>query len=143
MKRSLLFCTALLCSGISYSQTVFFKSSQTYSPEQKMAFFASVNMNDSLVLFNAPDFQLYTFNKNSGEQKWLYKLERKSDFPPFFSGNYIWATNGDKKVIMLAPATGTLLKTLPVSTLATQPFFKNGILYFTGLYGGAVSSLMI
>ena len=66
----------------------------------------------------------------------LLHLLLNLQFPPFFSGNYIWATNGDKKVIMLEPATGTLLKTLPVSTIETQPFLKNDILYFTGLYDG-------
>jgi outer membrane protein assembly factor BamB len=136
MKRSTLLFTALVCSAIAYSQKVFFKSSQTISPEHRMAFYASLNINDSLVLFNAPDYQLYAYNKNSGEQIWGYKLGRKSDFPPFFSGNYIWATNGDRQVIKLDPATGTLLDTLPASTIETQPFLKNDILHFTGLYDG-------
>jgi outer membrane protein assembly factor BamB len=95
-----------------------------------------MNMNDNLVLFNAPDYQLYAFSKNSGQQKWSYNLNRKSDFPAFFSGNYIWTTNGAKQVIKLDPVTGNLVNTLTVATIETKPFLKNDILYFTGLYDG-------
>lgn len=136
MKRSTLLCTVLICYVFSHSQSVFFKSSQSITDDQKIPFYSSVNIKDSLVLFNAPDYQLYAYDKKSGRQKWSYQLERKSDVAPAFGGNFIWVTNGAKNVIMLDQVTGKLVNTLPVSSIQTPAFFKNDILYFTGLYDG-------
>lgn len=136
MKRSIFFGVAFLCTAISHSQSVFFKSSQTIEQRHLAPFYSSVTLHDSLVLFNAVDYQLYAFDGNSGAEKWSYNLGRKSDAGPFICGNLVFATNGSSEVVLLDPATGTLLKTLPVSSVETQPYEKNGIVYFTGLFDG-------
>lgn len=99
-------------------------------------FYSSVNLNDSLVLFNANDYHLYAYNKHTGHQQWSHYLKWKSDLPPYFCGNYIWATNGQNQVIKIDPSSGTVVKTLPVSSIETQPFIKDDILFFTGIYDG-------
>lgn len=136
MKRALLFIAFLQFYLASHSQKIFFQSSQSITKGQLASFHASVNAANDLVLFNAPDYLLYAYDKSSGKEKWRYPLGRRSDNPPFFAGGFIWATSGDESVVKLDPITGKCLKTLAVSTVETQPFVKNGILYFTGIYDG-------
>ncbi len=136
MKQFSLLLAAIAGSVISHSQKVFFKTAENTGSEKESVFFASLNLNDSLVLFNATNYHLYAFNKNTGEQKWSSPIKWKSDLPPFFCGNFIWATNGENQVLKMDPATGTILKTLPASSIETQPYIRNGVLYFTGIYDG-------
>ena len=136
MKQVALLLTILQFYLTAFSQTLFFQSSQSISSQQLASFYASVNLENDIVLFNAPDYKLYAYDRSSGREKWVYPLGRKSDIPPFFAGGFVWATNGDKKVIKLDPQTGKCLKTLEVSSIETQPFIKDGMLFFTGLYDG-------
>lgn len=99
-------------------------------------FYSSLNLHDSLVLLNANDYNLYAYDRHTGRQKWTYPLKWKSDLPPYFCGNFIWATNGKNQVLKIEPSSGKVVKTLEVSSVETQPFVKNDILYFTGIYDG-------
>ena len=100
MKRSTLYFTILLYTFTAQSQQVFFRSAQSFSKEQLATFYSSVNIQDSLVLFNAADYGVYAYNKCTGQEKWNYQLGRKSDITPFFAGDFIWANTG-KDVVKL------------------------------------------
>lgn len=95
-------------------------------------FYTSFNMQGNLVLFNAPDYRLYAYDKKSGEEKWSYDLQRKSNISPFFIRNHIWATSGDKEIIKL-DTTGKRVKAFAFPTMETQPVVKGNILYGTGI----------
>jgi hypothetical protein len=136
MNQTVLFLFAISYSIASRAQTVFFKSDLSITDDQRSAFFAAASTNEDFIFYNAPDYQLYAFNKQSGKLAWQYALGRKSDYPPFLAANAIWVTNRDKQLIKLDAATGTLLKTLPVESMETQPLLRNDVLYFTGLYDG-------
>lgn len=134
MKRFLSFLLLLAATFCGHAQSVFFTSSPTFSEKDLKTFYASVTLQDNLLLFNAPDYKLYAYDKTSGQLKWSYNLRWKSDIPPFFVRSGIWANTGDN-VIQLDTASGTLTKTLPFGDLKTAPFVKNGTLYGTGIYG--------
>ncbi|MDF2188360.1 PQQ-binding-like beta-propeller repeat protein [Paraflavitalea sp. CAU 1676] len=135
MKRPALLIITTLLAITASAQTVFFTSSQQYTAAQLQAFYASVNIGDSLVIFNAPDYQLYAYDKTKGHMVWTRPLDRKSNTAPFFAGGYIWAW-AREQVVKLDPATGNELRKLDAKTIETQPVVRNGILYFTGIQDG-------
>jgi hypothetical protein len=134
--KQLLTSIFLFCASNSIAQTVFFQSAQSYSKKEMETFYSSISLQNNLLLFNAPDYGLYAYDKASGKQLWHYDLQRKSNKPPYFAGNFIWATSKDEKVWQLDTATGIPLKLLPFTSVETPPFEKNGILYGTGIYDG-------
>jgi hypothetical protein len=134
MKQLFIFCITALLAKSSIGQMVSFKSAQQLSEGNLKSMYASISLDENLLLFNAADYQLYAYDKRSGLLKWTYDLERKSDVQPFIIGNCIWA-NGKNGVVQLDTA-GNLVKTLPFATIETTPFFKDGIIYGTGIYDG-------
>jgi outer membrane protein assembly factor BamB len=126
-------CIFMTCVG--YCQQVFFKSSQAFTPEHLKSFYASVNTNAGTVVFNAPDYQLYAYNKATGDLLWKYDLKRKSDVQPQFVSNKVWANNS-QNVIALDASTGMLAEMLPMTSIETAPYEKDGLVYGTGLNDG-------
>src|SRR5690606_18258348 len=111
MKNIIAVIIIISCSVISNAQTVFFKSHKTFSAENVKDFYASISIKDDLVLFNAPDYQLYAYDKNSGKLVWTFDLQRKSDIPPFFVADYIWVNSKDG-TLQLDKATGKINRAL-------------------------------
>jgi hypothetical protein len=136
MKPAVVFFVSLFNCLLSNAQQIFFQSSQTYTEKEIDQFYASVNAGNDLILFNAPDFKLYAYDKHNGKEKWRFNLGRKSDTPPYFAEGFIWVATRDNRVIKLDPNTGKVLATVKASSIVTQPYSKNGVLYFTGIYEG-------
>ena len=133
MKYFCLLLTAFAASFTLSAQKVFFKSAQTFTAEELKPFYASIAIQDDLLIFNANDYKLYAYNKNTGAPKWTQQLNWKSDIAPFFAGNTIWA-NGKNEVLQLDTATGKRINTLDIERFDTQPIIINNVLYGTGIY---------
>ena len=134
MKRLLLIgCTLLTLT--TYAQKVFFTSPHTFEASELETFYASIRQQGNVILFNAPDYRLYAFDKTTGAEKWSQYIKRKSNRAPFFVGDRIWAKAGDH-MVQLDTATGEKVKDLVFETVDSEPVAKDGLLYFTGIYGG-------
>jgi outer membrane protein assembly factor BamB len=131
MKQLLLAAAFFVCTG-TFAQTVFFSSPKTFSKEELKGFYASINMEGDLLLFNASDYTLYAFDKNSGNEKWNYNINWKSNNAPFLVGGQIWTKSGND-FIQLDTATGVKQKTFSFGSIETQPVYKDGFFYFTGI----------
>lgn len=134
MKRLLLI-TCSFFSLTAFSQKVFFTSPKTFEASELETFYASVRQQGNVVLFNAPDYRLYAFDKMTGAEKWSQYIKWKSDTAPFFVDNRIWVKMRDH-VVQLDAATGEKRKDLVFESVETEPVAKNGLLYFTGIYDG-------
>lgn len=133
--KQLLLIGCSLFSLSAFSQKVFFTSPQTFKESELKTFYASIRQHDNVILFNAPDYRLYAYDKITGAKKWSQDIKRKSNRAPFFVGGHIWTKVGDH-VVQLDTATGEKVKDLVFETVDTEPFEKNGLLYFTGIYEG-------
>ena len=133
MRQTTLLASLLLISIYSYSQQLFFSSPVLV--DTKEAFYSSIRLSGETILFNAPDYQLYAYDINTGKENWHYNLKRQSDLAPFFIGNKIWA-NAKEGAIELDARTGKLNKNLPFNVVFTEPVEKNGFIYGTGQYDG-------
>lgn len=135
MKQIAVFTILIISAFTGFSQQLFFKSAQIFSKEEMGSFFASATIADSLLLFNAPNYQLYAYHKKDGSFLWTYNLRSKSNLPPFAAQNSIWA-NGNNEVVQLNAVTGTPLRTLKNISLDSPPLIMNNLLYGTGIYEG-------
>lgn len=132
--KQVLSAAALLLCLLAQGQKVFFRSAQTYTPQQLEAFYSSITLQGNLLLFNAPDYNLYAYDKNSGALKWTSQLGWKSNTPPFFVEDYILANNSKEQVVRLDTASGRIVRTLPFWNISSQPLLRQGLLYTTGIY---------
>ncbi len=123
-----------LCS-VSSAQNEFFRSDNNFSQEQLKVFYSSINLKDSLMLFNAVDYRLYAMNIHTKKLLWQRDMSWKSDVPPFFVDQGIWAT-GNGGSLRIDPKTGDKIADLPFERLETQPFSNAGIYYGTAIYDG-------
>jgi hypothetical protein len=136
-KHSLVQAILLFIASSCFSQKEFFRSQQTFNDNELNKFFSSITIHDSLVLFNATDYTLYTYNKNSGVLKWSYETGYKTTIPVFVAGNIIYAAvSADEKqqAAQISLADGKLIKTLPFGPLLTKPTIKNDLLFGTAIY---------
>jgi len=135
MKNLFLYsCTAFFTLAVQ-AQNVFFRSGHSFKEDELKNFYASINMKGDLLLYNAPDHGLYAYDTKTATLQWSYNLGRKSDVPPHFVGNVIWA-NGRKNVIELDTATGIAIDTLALQSVLTAPYIKDGVVYATGIHDG-------
>jgi outer membrane protein assembly factor BamB len=134
MKQTAFLSLLLCCCCIVRPQQVFFTSSQEFGKEDLKLFYSSIALQDSSLLFNANDYRLYAYDRNSTRLKWEYTLGRKSDVPPFFADSLIWARARDNEMMQLDRTTGQEKGSLALYTVETQPVIKNGIAYGTGIY---------
>jgi hypothetical protein len=132
--KQLLSAAAVLFCLFTHGQKVVFQSMQSYTQEQLADLYASIAVQGNLLLFNAPDYNLYAYDKSTGALKWTTALGWKSNTPPFFVQDYILANNQEEQVVRLDTATGKLVKTLPFWNIASPPLLKGGLLYTTGIY---------
>ena len=136
MKPTTLLCLLIHCCFAGQAQQVFFKSAQSFDKDNLSPFYSSVAVQDSLLLFNANDYQLYAYDKYSGQLRWQQYLGWKSNQAPFFVGQAIWAQKGENKMIQLDPRTGAYKELAALYSIETQPLVKDGIAYATGIYEG-------
>ena len=137
MKKLAFIIIIIAGSGNLLAQTVFFKSDKKFTSENMKDFYASVSIQGDIVLFNAPDYQLYAYDKKNGNLDWSFDLQRKSDIPPFFVDEYIWA-NSNEGTVQLTKNTGKINKALNFERVDTKPIVKNNIVYATGIYDAGV-----
>ncbi len=127
----------LFTTSAAFSQKEFFRSQQVFKEGQLEKFYSSITIHDSLILFNANDYHLYAYNKNSGSLKWSYKNNYKTSVPVFVADNIIYAAASQKEepqAVQISLSDGKLIKTLPFGLLQTKPTIKNGMLYGTAIY---------
>lgn len=133
MKQILSVAALLLCLSMQ-GQKVFFQSAQSYTQEQLADLYASLTVQGNLLLFNAPDYHLYAYDKSTGALKWTTPLGWKSNTPPFFVEDYILTNNNKEQVVKIDTATGKPVKTLPFWNISSQPLVRDGLLYTTAIY---------
>ncbi|HEY1113244.1 MAG TPA: PQQ-binding-like beta-propeller repeat protein [Chitinophagaceae bacterium] len=132
--KQILSAAAVLFCLLTHGQKVIFQSTQSYSQEQLADLYASLTVQGNLLLFNAPDYNLYAYDKSTGALKWTTPLGWKSNTPPYFVQDHILANNGKEQVVRLDTATGKLVKTLPFWNISSQPLVRGGLLYTTAIY---------
>lgn len=127
----------LFVTTAGYSQKEIFRSQQSFTKEQMNNFYSSITIYDSLVIFNANDYQLYAYNKNNGSLKWSVETNYKSTIPVFVQDSIVYAGIYKDKIERAAQfnlSDGKLIKALPFGPLVTKPFIKSGMLYSTAIY---------
>lgn len=137
MKKIFLVPGLFLSTASTFCQTVFFTSPATFNKDQLSPFYASLSLQGNYVLYNAPDYKLYAYAKDSGQLAWSFDLQYKSNLAPFLIGDSsLWA-NSKNGVVQLRLSTGFLQKDkFPFYTIESQPHNKNGLVYGTGIYDG-------
>jgi hypothetical protein len=137
MKPTLLAAVFIFTAISSFSQKEFFRSKQTFSTSQLGNFYSSVTIDGNLLLFIANDYNLYAYDKISGEQKWAASLEYKTRAQCFAADGIVYAPYYSEKqesTAMFEAATGKFIKQLPFGPLQTKPVMKDGVLYGTAIY---------
>jgi len=135
MKTTILLLCSTAITFSSFSQIVSFHTRDSFSIEQLDEFYSSFNIKDDLLVVSASDYKLHAYDKSTGEKKWTYDIRYKSDLPPQFVGDGIWATTNEGAV-EIDIKTGKRRKALPISSLQTKPLLRNQILYGTGIVDG-------
>lgn len=139
MKSTILFFCLFVFYTIASGQQVFFTSSVPVKNDGRR-FYSSIRMQGDLLLFNAGDYYLYAYDKNTQQLKWSYYLNWRSDRAPFIVNNQVWCQTTENEMVRLDAATGKELKPLPMAAVLTTPVIKNNKAYFTGLfYGGSLT----
>lgn len=133
MKQAFILLTALVVFNRVCGQTIFFKSNNG-SQKDNSGFYSSLRIQDSLLLFNADDYKLYVYNKNTMQLKWSYALGWKSAMAPFVINDQVWCQTNENEMIRLDILSGKLLSPLNMGSVKTEPIIKNNIVYFTGIY---------
>ena len=117
----------------------FFSSNISFTDKNLSDFYSSFTIDNNQVIFNANNYKIYSFNKQTGTKDWEYDADRKTNRTPFIYGNSVIVgnyTNEKHKCVRLDLNSGKLIQTLSIEPLNTQPFFKDSIMYCTALYDG-------
>ena len=137
--HQIIFGASLFFSNICLSQTAFFSSKIAFTETQLEKFNSAFTLSGNHVIFNANDYTSYCYNKQTGEQLWLFITNRKSNNPPYVYGeNVITAIYEDEvfKSAILPLLPGKSSRTLPMGPLLSVPVFKGDIMYGTALHEG-------
>jgi hypothetical protein len=128
-----------------YSQNEFFNSNIKFSDNQFNKFYSSFSIDSSQVYFNANDYYIYAYDKQTGTLNWSYYLANKTNTSPIAYQNNLIVSNYSSenvdKCVQLNSKTGDTIHTLVIQSINSKPFFKENIMYCTGIdngYGGAV-----
>jgi outer membrane protein assembly factor BamB len=124
-----------LMSLTGFTQRVFFTSPTVLEEGELKGFYASIREQGNIILFNAPDYKLYAYDKNTGAEKWKYDTRWRSNIAPFIVDDQLWVKTKEGTV-QLQLDNGQKTKDLVFETVYTQPIKKDSLLYFTGIYGG-------
>lgn len=133
-------CLLLVCSNV-FSQTIIYKSDFAYDDFKPSGFAGSIIMAGENVLFNASNQKVYSIAKKDGKINWEIDAVTNSEialYPynkTFFYGKY---HNGVSRVVQFNLNTGEKIKDLPLTSLNTEPFFLNNIMYCTALADGGL-----
>lgn len=134
-KPSILLIGLLFTCSRLFSQQIEFRSSQSFDAAQLNDLFSSFRVSGDWILFNAPDYKLYAYSRSDKQLRWTYDLRFRSDIQPFIVNGEVWV-NGNQRVARLNLATGEALQDLPLTSINTEPFIKDGRLFCTGTYNG-------
>ena len=144
MKKFSIYSTCFFSLTI-WSQTEFFNSKINFSESQLNKFYSSFSIDSSQVYFNANDYQLHAYDKQTGVLKWSYYLSNKTNNAPVaYQNNLIvskYSNEGGDRCVQLNTKTGDTIQTLALQSINSKPIFKENIMYCTGIdggYGGAV-----
>lgn len=135
----------LLYSPTTIAQTEFFNSKINFSESQLDKFYSSFSLDSSQVYFNANDYYVHTYDKQTGILNWSYYLANKTNTAPIAYRNNLIVSKysseyGDKSVQFNAK-NGDTIQTLDIQSINTKPIFKENIMYCSGIdagIGGAV-----
>jgi glucose dehydrogenase len=130
------FC-CLLFSNLSFGQIEFFSTKISFPESQSGKLYSAITLSGNHVLFNAQDYKVYAYNKQTGAVEWEFYANRKANDPPFVYGNKVIAgiyENEEAKTVQLDLATGKILQTLDIGPLLTTPVFIKDIMYGTALH---------
>jgi hypothetical protein len=135
----------LLCSPATMAQTVFFNSKINFSGSQLDKFYSSFSIDSSQVYFNANDYYVHAYDKQTGVLKWSYYLANKTNTAPIAHQNNLivskYSSEDGDKCLQLNSKTGDTIQTLTLQSINTKPIFKENVMYCTGIdngIGGAV-----
>jgi len=135
----------LLYSPATMAQTVFFNSKINFSESQLDKFYSSFSIDSSQVYFNANDYYVHAYDKQTGVLKWSYYLANKTNTAPIAHQNNLivskYSSEDGDKCLQLNSKTGDTIQTLTLQSINTKPIFKENVMYCTGIdngIGGAV-----
>jgi hypothetical protein len=126
---------------VAFSQTEFFNSKLLIKDIQTNYFYSSMSVDSTQIYFNASNFNVYAFNKKTGELNWSHYSGYISNNPPNVYQNKLLIKSSDEKLVLLNTKNGNAIQTLKIEELTTQPFFKDDIMYCAAIspeIGGAV-----
>jgi len=138
---SSLFMLMLLSNLFTYAQTEIFNSKILFSESDLEKFYSSISIDSSQVYYNANNYTVYAYNKNTGVLNWSYYTGYKSNNAPKLNKNNILVGINNDKWVQLNAKTGDTIQTLKINGIETQPFFKGDIMYCVAIspeIGGAV-----
>jgi hypothetical protein len=134
-----------LFSVNTWSQTEFFNSKINLSESELDKFYSSFSIDSSQVYFNANDYYVYAYDKETGVLNWSHYLANKTNNAPIpyqtnlFVSKHLSEYNN--KCVQLNTKTGDTIQTLVIESINTKPIFKNNIMFCSGIdagIGGAV-----
>jgi len=136
---------SLLYSNSARAQTEFFSTKINF-PESELAdFFSSISIDSTQVYFNANDYTVYAHDKTTGILNWSYYSGNKSDIALKFNQNSVFVPKHFSeyydRCVQLNSVTGDTIQTLKVESLATEPHFKDHLMFCTAVspeIGGVV-----
>ena len=135
-----LFIICLINSNTTSSQTVFFNSKINFSESQLKKFYSSFSIDSSQVYFNANDYYVHAYDKQTGVLKWSYYLANKTNTAPVaYQNNLIvskYSSEYGEKCLQLNSKTGDTIQTLALQSINTKPIFREKIMYCTAIDGG-------
>jgi hypothetical protein len=135
----------LLYSSATMAQTEFFNSKIKFSESQLKKFYSSFSIDSSQVYFNANDYYVHAYDKQTGILNWSYCLASKTNKSLIaYQNNLIvskYSSEYGDKCVQFNAKTGDTIQTLVLQSINTKPIFKENVMYCTGIdggYGGAV-----
>jgi hypothetical protein len=130
----------LLYSTTTIAQTEFFNSKIQFSDDNLSHFYSSFSIDSSQVYFNANDYYVHAYDKQTGILKWSYYLANKTNYAPIpYKNNLLVSKHFSEysdKCVQLNTKTGDTIQTLVIESINTKPIFKKNVMYCTGIDGG-------
>jgi len=129
----------------AFVPNTFFSTHITFTENNLSDFYSSFIIDHNRVVFIANNYKTYGFDKQTGATQWEFDADRKTNQLPFIYGNSVIVgnfANEKHNCVRLDLNTGTLIQTLSIEPLNTQPFLKDSIMYCTAVYDGDGGQIM-
>ncbi len=123
----------------------FFSSNITFTEKNLSDFYSTFNIDKNQVIFNANNYKIFSYNKQTGTKDWEFDAGRKTNRTPYIYGSSVIVgcyINEKQKCVRLDLSSGKLIQTLSIEPLNTKPFFKDSIMYCTALSDGEGGQIM-